>query len=89
MGCRGRLGASGVRRSWLLLFSISIASFMTISGAFTGCGGTDMASTTATPDFTLSVLPATASLTGGAAGQSVSVLASGMNGFAAPVSDLR
>ena len=44
-----------------------------------------MPSNALTADFSLGVSPATAFVTGGAAGQSISVMASAMNGFAATV----
>jgi hypothetical protein len=64
-----------------------VVTVLALAGAVVGCGGTHMSSnmTTPTPDFTLSVSPAAAFVTGGAAGQSVSVTASALNGFAAPV----
>ncbi len=73
-----------MRRHWLLI-SFLATSLLTAAATVVGCGGTDMPSDPATPDFTLGVSPAMASVTGGAAGQSVSVMANAMNGFAAPV----
>jgi hypothetical protein len=64
--------------------SLFVTLVMTITG-IVGCGGTHMPSDTPTPDFTLSASPTTASLTGGAPGQSVSVTANALNGFSAPV----
>jgi hypothetical protein len=63
----------------------SLFATLVITGIMVGCGGTDMPSNTPMPDFTLSASPATASLTGGAPGQSVSVTANALNGFSAPV----
>jgi hypothetical protein len=69
-----------------LLVSLVLTLLVSIPSTITGCGGTtQMPSNTATPDFSLGVSPATASVTGGAAGQSISVMASAVNGFAAPV----
>jgi hypothetical protein len=70
-----------------LLVSLVLTLLVSIPSAITGCGGTQMPSNTPTPtpDFSLGVSPATASVMGGAAGQSISVTASGMNGFAAAV----
>jgi hypothetical protein len=62
--------------------------FVTLVVTFTGivgCGGTHMPANTPTPDFTLSASPTTASLTGGAPGQAVSVTANALNGFSLPV----
>jgi hypothetical protein len=74
-----------MRTQRLLLVGLIATIMVTILGMVTGCGGTQMPSNTATPDFTLGVSPATASVTGGTTGQSVSVMASAVNGFAAPV----
>jgi hypothetical protein len=70
-----------------LLVSLVLTLLVSIPSAITGCGGTQMPSNTPTqtPDFSLGVSPATASVMGGAAGQSISVTASAMNGFAAAV----
>jgi hypothetical protein len=70
-----------------LLVSLVLTLLVSIPSAITGCGGTQMQmpSNTPTPDFSLGVSPGTASVMGGAAGQSISVTASAMNGFAAPV----
>src|ERR1700761_7619223 len=75
-----------MRRQWLVV-SLAVTLMGIIAGAMIGCGGSGMMMPpdTPTPDFSLSVSPATTSLTGGAAGQSVSVMASAANGFAAPV----
>jgi hypothetical protein len=73
-----------MRRQWLLV-SLVLTLLMSIPSAMTGCGGTQMPSNMVTPDFSLGVSPATASVMGGAAGQSISVMASATNGFAATV----
>ena len=73
-----------MRRHWPLI-SLLATSLLTAAATVVGCGGTDMPSDTATPDFALDVSPAMASVTGGAAGQSVSVMANAVNGFATPV----
>ncbi len=72
-------------RRYRLLGSFLVTIVVTITGIMVGCGGTHMPATTATPEFTLSVSPATASLTGGGPAQSVSVTANAVNGFSAPV----
>src|SRR6201996_1561456 len=79
-------GGTGMRRQGLLV-SLVLTLLVSIPSAITGCGGTQMPSNTPTPtpDFSLGVSPATASVMGGAAGQSISVTASAMNGFAAAV----
>src|ERR1700757_500719 len=79
-------GGTGMRRQWLVV-SLAVTLMGMIAGTMIGCGGSGMMMSpdTPTPDFSLSVPPATTSLTGGAAGQSVSVMASAANGFAAPV----
>ncbi len=75
-----------MRSRWLLLVSSFVTFLVAIPATITGCGGSSARHrATATPDFSLGVSPATASLTGGAAGQPISVTASAMNGFAAPV----
>ena len=53
--------------------------------ALSGCGGTSNSTKTPASDFTLTTTPAALSLTGGAAGQSVSVTATAANGFAGQV----
>ena len=70
-----------------LLVSLVLTLLVSIPSALTGCGGTQMPpnTSTPTPDFSLGVSPATASVMGGAAGQSISVMATAMNGFAAQV----
>jgi hypothetical protein len=68
-----------------LLVSLTLTLLVSIPSVITGCGGTQMPSNTPTADFSLGVSPATASVTGGAAGQSISVMASATNGFAATV----
>jgi hypothetical protein len=73
----------GMRRRLLLFVSIVVTSFATIS-ATAGCGSSMPADMT-TPDFSLSVLPATAFVTGGATGQPVSVIASAIHGFSGQV----
>src|ERR1700761_1427459 len=79
-------GGTGMRRQGLLV-SLVLTLLVSIPSAITGCGGTQMPSNTPTPtpDFSLGVSPATASVMGGAAGQSISVMASAMNGFAETV----
>jgi hypothetical protein len=68
-----------MRKQWLLSLFASLAL------GIAGCGGTSTPSNATTPDFSLSVSPAAASLTGGVAGQMVSVTANASHGFAAPV----
>jgi hypothetical protein len=72
-----------MRRRLLFLVSFIVTSFATIL-AISGCGSS-MPDMTTTPDFSLNVSPATASVTGGASGQPVSVMASAMHGFAGKV----
>jgi hypothetical protein len=76
------LGGSGMRRR-LLLVSLVVTLFATIP-VITGCGSSMPADMT-TPDFSLGVSPATATVTGGATGQPVSVTASAIHGFAGQV----
>jgi hypothetical protein len=68
-----------------LLVSLIVTLLVTIAGAITGCGGTQAPSDPAIPDFTLGVSPSAASVIGGTTGQSVSVLANAVNGFATAV----
>lgn len=68
-----------MHKAWLLSISIWFAL------AIIGCGGSSTSPKVATPDFSLIVSPTTTSLTGGVAGQDVSVTANAINGFAAPV----
>jgi hypothetical protein len=75
------MGVLDMRSRWLLL----VSSLVTVTVAITGCGGSSSSSGNGSPDFSLGVSPATASVTGGAAGQPVSVTANAMNGFSAPV----
>ena len=76
-----------MRKLPFLLALLSLASFAFLAG----CGATFKNSTTApgpTPpaaDFSLTVTPSTLTLTGGAAAQTFSVMATGTNGFAASV----
>jgi hypothetical protein len=53
--------------------------------ALGGCGGSSSSTNRPAPDFTLTASPAALSLTGGAAGQSVSVTATATNEFASQV----
>lgn len=76
-------GGPGLRKRLLVLASLIATSVATIP-AITGCGSSMPAEPT-TPDFSLSVSPATVSVTNGATGQRVSVTASALNGFAGKV----
>src|SRR5215470_1307532 len=72
--CRpGEPGGGTGMRVHRLLVSFFVTFLVTLAGMLLGCGGMDTPSNMATPDFTLGVSPATASVTGGAAGESVSV----------------
>lgn len=73
----------GMRRRLLLSIPILVTLLATIT-LIVGCGSS-MPVDTKTPDFSLSVSPATASVTSGATGQMVSVTANAMNGFAGQV----
>lgn len=74
-----------MRSRWLLLVSSIVTFLVAIPAAITGCGGSSTPSNNGSPDFSLAVSPATASLAGGAPGQPVSVTATALNGFSAPV----
>ncbi len=73
-----------MRSRWLLLVSSLVIFFVTMPVAITGCGGSS-STPSSSSDFSLSVSPTTASLIGGSAGQPVTVTASAMNGFSAPI----
>ena len=82
----GRIEAIGMSKTPLSL--TLLISLM----AITGCGAYSAPSKTpsnppgtTTADFTLAATPGTATLTGGGAGQSISVTATAVSGFSAPI----